>query len=93
MKFRRRTVLHVVQPCICHSYKKISNQLVKSHLNRKHRNCSPKLLYGPVSKFIVHLAQGYFKQAGLNVEANKFPGAQQVEGLIAGRVCLAAIVE
>ena len=33
------------------------------------------------------LEKGYFKEAGLNVEATKFGGAQQVvEGLIAGRV-------
>jgi NitT/TauT family transport system substrate-binding protein len=33
------------------------------------------------------LEKGYFKEAGLDVEANKFGGAQQiVEGLIAGRV-------
>ncbi len=33
------------------------------------------------------LEKGYFKEAGLNVEASKFGGAQQVvEGLIAGRV-------
>ena len=73
--------------------KKTSNQVVtKSSSSPKKTETAPKIIIGywPVSaslSFYLALEKGYFKQAELNVDANKFPGAQQVvEGLIAGRV-------
>lgn len=72
---------------------KTSNQLdTNSSTSSEKTAIAPQIIIGywPVSaslSFYLALEKGYFKQAGLNVVANKYPGAQQVvEGLIAERV-------
>jgi NitT/TauT family transport system substrate-binding protein len=94
---RRRFIQMSTGACIASTIygcnQKNSNQLDTSSPSSTEKTAiAPQIIIGywPVSaslSFYLALEKGYFKQAGLNVVANKSPGAQQVvEGLIAGRV-------
>lgn len=98
MKVRRRIVLQMgagaaLASAIYGCNKKTSNQLFtnsSSPTEPTETSLKVNIGYWPVSASLalyLALEKGYFKQAGLNVDANNFPGAQQVvEGLIAGRI-------
>lgn len=99
MKVRRRIVLQMgagaIMATVLHSCTQTSQ--TKSGSDRvaqstRRAETAKKLIIGywPITGSLplyLALEKGYFKEAGLEVEAAKFGGAQQVvEGLLAGRV-------